>query len=181
MLRLLFSLFVVASAAAAQPVSGSETPAGADIGPVISVGAPVPDFSLPLLDGEGDVSGESLLGRVYLLDFWAVWCLPCIDEMPTLHAAYERFKDEGFEIVSLSFDDSPDEVRAFRGTQFPMPWLNAHVAEGFGGELARRFEVRGLPKPILVGPDGRILALSSGKLRGVLLERTLEEIYSTGD
>lgn len=143
----------------------------------IAVGARVPDFSLPLLDAEGTVSRESLLGRVYLLDFWAVWCLPCIEEMPTLHAAYERFHDEGFEIVSLSFDDSPEEVRTFREAEFPMPWLHAHVATGFAGDLARRFEVRGLPKPILVGPDGRILALSSGELRGVLLERTLARIY----
>jgi peroxiredoxin len=147
----------------------------------VAVGARVPDFSLPRLDGEGMVSREDLLGRVYLLDFWAVWCLPCIDEMPTLHDAYERFHDEGFEIVSLSFDDSPDEVRAFRATQFPMPWLNAHVTDGLGGDLAERFGVRGLPKPILVGPEGRILALSSDELRGVFLERTLEQIYEAGD
>ena len=143
----------------------------------VAVGARVPDFSVELLDGEGTVSRESLLGTTYLIDFWAIWCAPCIDEMPTLHAAYERFRDEGFEIVSLSFDDSVDQVRYFRDNEFPMPWLNAHVAEGFSGDIATRFEVRGLPKPILVGPDGRILALSSGKLRGALLERTLEEHF----
>jgi thiol-disulfide isomerase/thioredoxin len=143
----------------------------------VAVGARVPDFAVELLDGEGTVSRESLLGTTYLIDFWAIWCAPCIDEMPTLHAAYERFRDEDFEIVSLSFDDSVDQVRYFRDNEFPMPWLNAHIAEGFSGGIAERFEVRGLPKPILVGPDGRILALSSGKLRGALLERTLEEHF----
>jgi thiol-disulfide isomerase/thioredoxin len=147
----------------------------------VAVGALVPDFSVELLDGGGTVSRQSLLGRTYLIDFWAIWCAPCIAEMPTLHAAYERFRDRGFEILSLSFDDSVEQVRQFRTTEFPMPWLNAYLPEGFSGDIAERFEVRGLPKPVLVGPDGRILALSSGKLRGALLERTLAEHYGVGE
>jgi thiol-disulfide isomerase/thioredoxin len=147
----------------------------------VAVGARVPDFSVDLLDGGGTVSRQSLLGTTYLIDFWAIWCIPCIDEMPTLHTTYERFRDQDFEILSLSFDDSVDQVRDFRTTEFPMPWLNAHIAEGFSGDIAERFDVRGLPKPILVGPDGRVLALSSGKLRGALLERTLAEHFGAGE
>ena len=143
----------------------------------IHVGAPVPDFSLTLFDGEGTVSRASLLGRPYLIDFWAVWCAPCVAEMPNLHATYDRYRDRGFEILSISMDDSRTEVRLFRDEHFPMPWLNVFSEEGFGGDLAERFEVGSLPKPILVGADGLIVAEGSD-LRGANLGTALEQLFS---
>ncbi len=150
-----------------------------DLSSGIRVGAPVPDFTLPLLDAEGTVSRSSLLGRAYLIDFWAVWCGPCVAEMPNLQAMYDRYHARGFEILSISMDDGPGQVRAFRASQFPMLWLNVFAEEGFSGDLAERFEVGGLPKPILVGPDGRIVATSTD-LRGANLEATLEQLFSEG-
>ncbi|MEP0546823.1 MAG: TlpA disulfide reductase family protein [Rhodothermales bacterium] len=143
----------------------------------IHVGAPVPDFSLQLLDAEGTVSRASLLGRPYLIDFWAVWCSPCVAEMPNLHATYDRYRERGFDILSISMDDTPAEVRAFRAERFPMPWLNVFSEEGFGGDLAERFEVGSLPKPILVGADGRIVAEGSD-LRGANLGAALEQLFT---
>ncbi|MEM1043445.1 MAG: TlpA disulfide reductase family protein [Bacteroidota bacterium] len=139
-------------------------------------GAPVPEFAVPRLGGGALVSRASLLGSVYLVDFWAEWCLPCIREMPVLHAAYERFAGRGFEIVSVSMDDSPSIVEAFRAERFPMPWLHVWNGDGFGGGMAQAFEVRAVPKPILVGPDGTILITSSTNLRGANLERTLASL-----
>lgn len=139
----------------------------------IRVGAPVPAFAVPGLGSGQIVSRESLLGNVYLVDFWAGWCLPCIREMPTLHAAYERFGGRGFEILSVSMDDSAASVDAFRADRFPMPWLHVWNGDGFGGGMAQAFEVRAIPKPVLVGPDGTILVTSSADLRGANLERTL--------
>ncbi len=142
----------------------------------VRVGAPVPEFAVPRLGGGGLVSRAALLGQVYLVDFWAEWCLPCIREMPVLHAAYERFGGRGFEILSVSMDDRPDVVDAFRAGRFPMPWLHVWNGDGFGGGLAQAFEVRAIPKPILVGPDGTILATSSQALRGANLEQTLADL-----
>lgn len=144
----------------------------------IHVGADAPDFSVQTLGG-AEVSRESLLGIVYLLDFWAIWCAPCIREMPTLHAAYDRFHEQGFEILSVSFDDAAEEVQAFRAERFPMPWLNAHVGSDFGTDIARAFEVGSLPRPLLIGADGRIVARDNA-LRGADLERTLEAILGGG-
>lgn len=138
---------------------------------VIRLGAPVPAFELPLLDG-GTVSNASLLGTTYLLDFWATWCVPCIAEMPVLHAAYERFRDRGFEIVSLSFDDGPRDVETFRAERFPMPWRHVFVESGFGHPVVKAFEVFALPMVVLVGPDGTILATDED-LRGEQLDVTL--------
>lgn len=138
----------------------------------IMAGKPVPEFEVQLLDSAEKVSSQSLRGKHYMMDFWAVWCGPCIGEMPKLHSTYEQFKSPGFEILSLSFDGKPDAVVAFREKKWKMPWLHTFVEGGFGSELAKEFEVMGIPKPILVGPDGRILATGE-ELRGEQLERTL--------
>lgn len=146
-------------------------------GPV-RLGAPVPAFHLPLLEG-GTVSNAALLGTTYLLDFWATWCVPCIAEMPTLHAAYERFHERGFEIVSLSFDDGPRVVEAFREERYPMPWLNALVEGGFDHPVADAFGLRALPTILLVGADGTVAATDKD-LRGERLEATLARVLGDG-
>ncbi|MDQ7064015.1 MAG: TlpA disulfide reductase family protein, partial [candidate division KSB1 bacterium] len=138
----------------------------------IAAGNPVPDFEVKLMDSNETVSKSSLLGKYYLLDFWATWCGPCVAEMPTMHKAWEQFKDKNFVILSLSFDQKPEIVKQFREKKWKMPWLHTFVKGGFESELAKKFEVLGIPKPILVSPKGIILA-TEGDLRGPNLERTL--------
>ena len=137
----------------------------------IAQGKPVPDFQVLLLEPGKVISNLSLRGKFYLIDFWASWCGNCGDEMPFLHAAYQKYKDRNFEILSLSFDQKSEDITKFR-LKWPMLWLHGWVANGFESELAQRFEVAGIPRAILVGPDGNILATEN--LRGESLEKTLE-------
>lgn len=145
----------------------------------IQVGHLVPEFSVAHLDGEGEITQDDLEGRYTLLDFWAVWCAPCVAEMPELHAAWERFGGEDFQILSLSFDDERNTVEEFRQEKHPMPWEHAFAEGGFDSEVAEVFEISGIPRPILVGPDGTILAMEYD-LRGEDLEPTLERFLPTG-
>jgi thiol-disulfide isomerase/thioredoxin len=138
----------------------------------IVAGKPVPDFEVALLDEEATVSRSSLLGNHYLIDFWATWCGPCVREMPNLHSAHERFKDSGFEILSISLDQSVNHIDGFRAGQWKMPWLHAFAEGMFESEIATLFEVQGIPKPVLVDPEGIIVAVGSD-LRGAALEETL--------
>jgi hypothetical protein len=97
--------------------------------------------------------------------------------MPNLHDAYESFGDAGLEILSISFDRKPEDITSFRYRRWPMPWHHAYAEDGFGGDLAKSFGVKGIPKPILVGPDG-IVVSADFLLRGPDLQRTLRKVLA---
>lgn len=142
----------------------------------VKVGVPVPNFKVVALENsEKNYSNESMKGKYYLIDFWATWCKPCVGEMPELHKAYEKFKGNNFEILSLSFDEKQEDINVFREKKWKMPWLHTFVTDGFTSELAKRFGVLGIPKPILVDPTGKIVA-TEGQLRGEELEKTLTRV-----
>jgi len=140
----------------------------------VVVGAELPQFELVTLDDPESVySREDLDGAVYLLDFWATWCLPCIAELPNLHAAYDTFKDRGFEILSVAMGDRRDEIERLRSTQHPMPWL--HAFEPLDSDAARIFELFGVPKVILVDSTHTIVAMDED-VKGDKLHQELERL-----
>jgi peroxiredoxin len=65
---------------------------------------PAPDFTFPGLDGKM-VSLSDYKGKVVLVNIWATWCPPCVDEMPSMEKLYQKFKGENFEILAVSIDE----------------------------------------------------------------------------
>jgi thiol-disulfide isomerase/thioredoxin len=144
----------------------------------VVVGAQLPKFSFASFEDSTRIyTNDTFKGKYLLIDFWAVWCGPCVAEMEKLHAAHERFKGKNFEILSLSFDSSPSDVTKFRAARWKMPWLHAFVQKGFENPQSKEFEVDGIPKPILVDGNGTIVAMTL-ELRGENLEKTLEKYLS---
>lgn len=140
------------------------------------VGLAVPEFSFTSLDDPYVVyTNENLKGKNYLLDFWATWCKPCIDEMENLHNTYEKFKEKNFVIISLSLDNSPKTVLKFREGKWKMPWLHSFISDGFRAETAEKFGIVGIPKPILVDVTGKVVAVDFD-LRGENLGKKISEI-----
>jgi hypothetical protein len=90
-----------------------------------------------------------------------------------MHAAWAKFKGRPFEILSLSFDRKVEHIAPYRQqAATPMPWKHAFVEGGFQNPVADAYGVKGIPKPLLIGPDGTIVA-SGSELRGTELEKTL--------
>ena len=65
---------------------------------------PAPDFTFPGLDGEM-IRLSDYKGKVVLVNIWATWCPPCVDEMPSMEKLYQKFKGENFEILAVSIDE----------------------------------------------------------------------------
>jgi thiol-disulfide isomerase/thioredoxin len=122
-------------------------------------GRPVPWFEAKALNNEALVyTPNNMKGKVYLMDFWATWCPPCIAELPALNNLYETFKDRSFTILSVSADEHAERIDAFRKKRWAMPWMHTILTNGLKDPFAVNFEVTNLPTQILVDEDGVILA-----------------------
>ncbi len=140
----------------------------------IAVGKPIPDFSFKDMFTGKEISNKTLKGKFYIMDFWATWCKPCLGELPYLTKAYQTFKNKNFTIVSLSFDRSPEDVIKFRKGKFKMPWYHVFLDKSIRDKVGETFEVGGIPKPILVSPEGVILAMEN-EIREEDLAKTLQK------
>lgn len=140
----------------------------------IKEGNIIPSFAFDGVDEESGkkITPASLKGKWVLIDNWATWCGPCVAEMPALHSVYEKFKNKNFVVLSVSFDRQAADVTKFRGGKFKMPWIHSFSEGVWESEAAKVFEVSGIPKPILIDPNGKIVALEN-ELRSENLEKTL--------
>ena len=118
-----------------------------------------------------EIDLEKMKDKVILVDFWATWCGPCIAEMPNVTAAYETYKDKGFEVVGISLDEDKAAVVKFIADN-KMPWPQFVDGKGWENELAQRFGIRSIPATFLVGKGGRIVA---SNLRGPDIEAAIEK------
>jgi len=131
-------------------------------------------ISLSLRDLQGRIrSLEEYRGRIVILNFWATWCLPCLEEMPLLSGIRDAYEARGVEVVAVSADGPatrervPEFVRR-HGMSFPV-WVGATVDEmrslGLGSAL---------PATALVDPEGRIAFRVLGPVTREILEERLD-------
>ncbi len=124
----------------------------------LAEGKPLPPFKLHALDGGPQIDSAALRGKVFVLHFWATWCRPCVEKLPALADLYTRHAAEGLEIVSLSIDEDPKTVVAFRQDGHAMPWTHAWERSETADALRAQYQVAGSTKAILVGRDGVVVA-----------------------
>jgi thiol-disulfide isomerase/thioredoxin len=137
----------------------------------LAVGKTFPDFS------EQDTAGRplsiaGLKGKVVLVDFWATWCGPCIAELPTVTAAYDKYRAKGFEIVGISLDDNRAALDAFVKDN-KMAWPQFFDGQGWKNKLAQQYGINSIPATFLLDREGRIVAKN---LRGEQLDQELSKL-----
>jgi len=143
----------------------------------MKVGAAIPDYEVASLSNPSEkFSKKNMLGKIYIIDFWATWCGPCVGEMEVLHHAYEKFRTKGLDILSLSRDVKAEDIIKFRGGKWKMPWKHSFIGDVSGAKLSDKFEVIGIPQPFLISAEGTILAMGE-ELRGENLDKTLTKYF----
>ena len=137
-------------------------------------GMEAPDIALPDRDGNTRRLSD-LRGNVVLIDFWASWCRPCRLENPNVVRLYHQYHDKGFEIFSVSLDNSRDAWLKAIGDDH-LEWPN-HVSDlrGWSSAGGRLYGIQSIPSTVLVDRNGNILARN---LRGQELENKLKEIFA---
>ncbi|MEM8583906.1 MAG: TlpA disulfide reductase family protein [Bacteroidota bacterium] len=159
----------------------------------IRVGMAAPDIELYSPDSTLFKLSD-LQGQVVLLDFWASWCGPCRRENPNVVDVYNRYKDRGFTVYSVSLDGLDPrrsggltaEQRERQTDSHRQRWVSAIEADGlawpthvselrkWNSEAAQTYGVRGIPKTFLIDREGRIAAVN---LRGAeAIEQALQRV-----
>ena len=131
-----------------------------------------PELALPNTDGEV-IALSSLRGKVVLIDFWASWCGPCRMENPNVVRTYNKYKDKGFTIYSVSLDQDKNAwIKAIEADN--LSWPN-HVSDlkGWQSAAAAKYNVNSIPATFLIDGEGRII---DQNLRGPALEQKLQQI-----
>jgi len=131
------------------------------------------DISFTSTAGE-EIDLKQMKDKVVLVDFWATWCGPCVAEMPTVIAAYDKYHDKGFEVIGISLDQDLAALDQFTNER-GMPWPQYFDGKGWENPIAAKFGISGIPATFLIGKDGKIVATD---LRGPALEAQLEKLLS---
>ena len=148
------------------------------------LGKTAPQFSLPRFDQPGRVFSSQLSGRIYVVNFWASWCVPCWRETPALDAFYRQWQPRGVELVGILYNDTVEAALAFR-RELEGAWP---LADDPGGRTAIDYGVFGIPETFVIDERGIVMAKLTGAIGPGVLEDTLarlgagsEPVFSEND
>ena len=134
----------------------------------------VTSWHVTLTDGRV-LTSERLKGKVVLVNFWATWCPYCRKEKPVIDDFWQDTRSQGFEVVSISIDDSPEKIAVWmrdKGYTFMAAPTNASVAAAFG-------HVASVPTSFIVDTDGHIRHKIAGQVHYSRLENLVTPLLRT--
>lgn len=132
------------------------------------IGQPAPAFSLADLDGN-PVRLADLEGRPVIVNFWASWCGPCVEEFPLLKQALAEHADDDLAVIGIVYQDNSESARAFM-QRMDATWP---AVMDPGGKVAQEYALVGAPQTYFIGRDGRLVSQSVGQFSAQQLDDQL--------
>jgi peroxiredoxin len=118
----------------------------------VEVGDSAPSFNLTADDGSG-VRLEDYRGKFVLLNFWATWCPPCVEELPSLNGLHQQFQEKGLVVLGISVDEDREAYQQFltrNGVAFPT------VRDPERG-ISTRYGTMKYPETFLINREGLVI------------------------
>ena len=148
-----------------------------DSGPAgASVGHPAPELALVDTDGN-EIRLSELRGRPVMVNFWASWCGPCVEEFPRIREAVAEHRDEGLTVIGVVYQDRWSSAVEFM-EQMDAPW---QAAMDPGGRTATAYGIFGPPETFFIDRDGVVAARQIGPFSAEALDRHLARILPVAE
>lgn len=139
-----------------------------------AIGKP-PEIAGPTLDGS-EIDITQFKGKVVLVDFWATWCGPCVGELPNVKAVYDKYHEQGFEVIAVSFDQTKDALVGFVEKN-KLPWPQIFFDEDgkrfWQNPLGQKYGINSIPATFLIDREGNLQKIG---VRGPTLETAVAEL-----
>lgn len=167
---MLFLVLAIGSLAQAQKSAGSAT---------LQVLSPMPEkpqapeFTLKDTNGK-EHSLAAYRGKVVVVNFWAVWCLPCRKEMPSMQRAWEKVRDQEVVMLAVNWGDNLESIGKFTDS---LPPMDFPLLVGGDEAMTQAWSVRGLPTTYVINPEGQMVYKLVGETewdKPELLDKVLE-------
>lgn len=135
-------------------------------------GSNAPGYTLLDLNGEKISFSDIAKGKIVIMNFWGTFCPPCKAEMPALQSQYEKWKDQGVEVLGINQDKSRITAQRFV-EQYNISFLSLHD----DAEAVRKmYGVTDFPTTFFIGADGIVKEIRVGEMTEDYIERTIKRL-----
>ena len=140
-------------------------------------GDKIPEFDIAsIYENQPNISLKDLEGKTLFIDFWASWCAPCITSLPLYNEIYDKYRDQGLEVIAVNVDNPIEDGLDFL-LDTPLDFLIPQDPEG---DVSEMFGVIGMPSSYLVSPDGNVRLVHMGFRNGDIdiIEEEIQKVLA---
>ena len=132
---------------------------GNELSGMLRIGEEAPTFMVTAVDGK-PIDLAQYKGNVTIINFWATWCDPCIQEFPNTKKLYTKFKDKGVQFIGVSLDDDIEDLRGFV-KQFEVGWPQIFDGKRWQGTIPGLYHIQAIPSMVLLDRESKVRYVGS--------------------
>ena len=132
---------------------------GNELSGMLRIGEEAPAFKVTAVDGQ-PIDLAQYKGNVIIINFWATWCDPCIQEFPNAKKLYTKFKDKGVQFIGVSLDDDIEDLRGFV-KQFAVEWPQIFDGKRWLGAIPGLYHIQAIPTMVLLDRESKVRYVGS--------------------